>query len=173
MFLFLVLTLSFAPQEFRRVGGSRARADLDRCFCSGAKKMSLEFVKVGLQGSFQDAGFMAHPPSEPPPRMMVEVWFLLLCQLILFNFVSPFLSFLVMNIVAVVFCNFYFSQTLTLGGGDGGFALATFGSIRPATGSTNHIAFSKVIDSPAGSRVGGWKYFLYLLCPLLNVLLSI
>ncbi|CAH9142975.1 unnamed protein product [Cuscuta epithymum] len=104
--------------------------------------MPLEFVKMGLQGSFQDAGFMARPPPEPPPRMMVEAWIQLLCQLILFIFVLPLLSFLVMNTIVVVSCNFYFCQTLTLGGGDGVFALATFGSIKPATGSANHIVLS-------------------------------
>ncbi|CAH9056209.1 unnamed protein product [Cuscuta epithymum] len=87
-------------------------------------------VSIGENsGMFQDEGMMIRPPPEPPPRMMLEAGLQLLCQLILFNFVLLFLSFLGMNTIVVAFCYFYFSQTLTLGGGDEGFC---FGHVRLA-----------------------------------------
>ncbi|CAH9062171.1 unnamed protein product [Cuscuta epithymum] len=143
-----------------------------RTIIAGVKKMPLEIAVVGLQGIFQDEGLMIRLPLEPSP-MMIEAWIQLICQFILFDFILLFLSFLSMNTVVVVFCNFYLSRTLTLGGGDESFALATLSSYRPNTRSANHIALPRVIDSPAGSKVGGWKCFLYLLYLLLNVLLSI
>ncbi|CAH9109576.1 unnamed protein product [Cuscuta epithymum] len=120
-----------------------------------------------------DEGLMIRPPPEPPPRMMLEAGICLLCHFILFNLALLFLRFLGMNTVVVVFCIVSFCQTLTLGGGGEGFALATLGSFRPITGQANHIALDKVIGSPVGPMVGGWKCFLYHLYPLLNVLLLI
>ncbi|CAH9139779.1 unnamed protein product [Cuscuta epithymum] len=70
---------------------------------------------------------------------------------------------------SVVFC----FRTLTLGGDDEDSVLAMIGSCRPVIGSANHIALSRVIGSPAGSRVDGWEWFLFLCYSLLNVLLSI
>ncbi|CAH9100348.1 unnamed protein product [Cuscuta epithymum] len=136
------------------------------------RNISLELVVVGLQGIFQEEGLMIRPSPEPPPRMMSGAWIRFLCQFILFNFVLHFWSFFGMNAVVVVFCNFYF-KTLTLGEGDEGFALATFGSFRPITGQANHIAPTRVIGSPVSPRVSGWKCFLCRLCPLLNVLFLI
>ncbi|CAH9079239.1 unnamed protein product [Cuscuta epithymum] len=119
--------------------------------------MHVQFVVVGLQGIFQDEGLMICPPREPPPRMMFEAGFRLFCQFILLIFALLFLRFLGMNVVVVVFCIVYFRQTLTLGGGDEGFALATFGSCRPITGQVNHIALYRVIGSPAGPREHSWS----------------
>ncbi|CAH9131945.1 unnamed protein product [Cuscuta epithymum] len=112
-----------------------------------------------------DEGLMIRPPPEPPPRMMLEAGIRLLCQFILFYFVLLLLRFLGMNTVVVVFCILSFCQTLTLDGGDEGFALATFDSFRSITAQANHIALYRVIGSPAGPRVGGWKCFLYRLYP--------
>ncbi|CAH9145643.1 unnamed protein product [Cuscuta epithymum] len=122
----------------------------------------------------EDEEVLIRPPPEPPPRMMLEAGIRFRCQFSLFNFVLLSLSFFDMtSSVVVAFCIVVFSQTLTLGRGDGGFALATFGSFRPIIGQANHIALYRVIGSPASPRVGGWKYFLCRLYPLLNVLLSI
>ncbi|CAH9084213.1 unnamed protein product [Cuscuta epithymum] len=149
-------------------------SEFTRAIIAGDKKVSLKFVVVELQGIFQDEGLLIRPPPEPPPRMTLEAGFRFRCQFSLFNFVLLLLNFFdMLNSVVVAFCIVVFNQTLTLGRGDGGFALATLGSFRLIIGQANHIALYKVIGSPTGPRVGGWKYFICHLYPLLNVLLSI
>ncbi|CAH9138009.1 unnamed protein product [Cuscuta epithymum] len=89
-------------------------------------------VSIGvISGMSQDEGMMIRPPPEPPPRMMLEAGFQLLCQFILLNFILLFLSFLGMKTVVVVFYYCYFSQTLTLGRGDEDYALATLAHLDP------------------------------------------
>ncbi|CAH9100811.1 unnamed protein product [Cuscuta epithymum] len=117
---------------------------------------------------------------EPPSSLKMlsdgnGCWCSFMCFRMQVNF-HAFTIFIFMLCDQTLFFSFtivWICQTLILGEGDEGFALTTFGSCRPNTESANHIALSRVIGSPTVSRVGGWKCFLYHLCPLLNVLLSI
>ncbi|CAH9092010.1 unnamed protein product [Cuscuta europaea] len=77
------------------------------------------------------------------------------------------------NTIFVVVVYFYFCHTLALGWGDEGSILITLDSFRPIIGSASHIAFSRVVGSKSGSRVGGWKWSFYLLVPLLKALILI
>ncbi|CAH9123087.1 unnamed protein product, partial [Cuscuta epithymum] len=79
----------------------------------------------------EDEEVLIRPPPEPPPwrKCATRVWTTSSISVLLY------LCFYFKPHVVLFVMYAYFCQTITLGGGDERFALATLGSFRPTTGS--------------------------------------